>query len=170
MPFLIRRSFFARTAALRQMQPFEKALSLSSSGKYPRVSFPRTMAPLLSCYGCLHVFNISVPERVANFFPDHFFIFSESIFQIGENECKLGPITFPQKPPHLGDDPVGRRKPRSTRPTLPGARCHDLGSILTRISGSFGGVASELSQNGIWIRIIRNMESFQRPPRSVPRD
>ena len=30
---------------------------------------------LLSCYGCLHVFNISVPERVANFFSGPFFYF-----------------------------------------------------------------------------------------------
>ena len=77
---------------------------------------------------------------------------------------------FPQEPPHLGDDPVGRRKPRSTRPALRGASCHDLGSILTRISGSFGGVARELIQNGIWIRIMSIMESFERPPRSVPSD
>jgi hypothetical protein len=55
---------------------------------------------------------------------------------------------FPREPPDLGDDPVGRRKPGSTTPTLRGARCHDLGSILTRISGSFGGVARELIQNG----------------------
>jgi hypothetical protein len=150
------------------MQPFEKAPDLSSSGNTRGFRFRGTWR---LCFLVTVVFmssTLACPRRSPIFFQAIFLFFLESIFQIGESEYKLGLIVFPQEPPHLGDDPVGRRKPRSTTPTLRGASCPDLGSILTMISGSFGGVARDVSQNGIWIRVMCNMESFQRPPRSVP--
>src|SRR6266478_1989713 len=47
---------------------------------------------------------------------------------------------------------------------------NDIGSILTRISAAFGTATRDVSQNGNWFRVIPIMESFERPPRSVPTD
>ena len=45
-----------------------------------------------------------------------FFIFLKSVFEIGENEPKLGPMPFLQLAPQLGDDPIAHLKPPSITP------------------------------------------------------
>ena len=70
----------------------------------------------------------------------------------------------------LRDDPVTHLRPLSPRPFIARIGSNDIDLILTRISASFGATTRELNQNGNWIRIIPIMESFARPPRSVPSD
>ena len=48
------------------------------------------------------------------------FFFWKSISRIREKEQKLGPITFLQRGPQLGDDPVSHFRLVTTRPTLQG--------------------------------------------------
>jgi hypothetical protein len=46
----------------------------------------------------------------------------------------------------------------------------DVGAPLTRVSATFSASTREVSQNGNRIRVMSNMESFQRSPRSMPTD
>ena len=55
-------------------------------------------------------------------------------------------------------------------PLLSRAGSSEVDSILTRISATFFVAEREVSQNGILIRVMCLMESFERPPRSVPSD
>jgi hypothetical protein len=67
----------------------------------------------------------------------------------------------------MRQDPIGHSDRRAGLSRVhPG---HELSAILTKIARSFGVSASDLSQNGNWIRIMYDMESFRRPAGNVPR-
>ena len=78
------------------------------------------------------------------------------------------PIAFLQGGPQLRDDPVFHFRLVTYQAYLARTWSNEVDSILTSIPATFLVAEREVSQNGIFIRVIRNMESFERPPKSVP--
>jgi hypothetical protein len=94
------------------------------------------------------------------FFFGLFFKIRESAHELGSLSCFLERRSFAEDPvAHLGE---------LKSDLLCEGQQQRYCWILTRISGSFGGVVRDLIQTGNWIRVMSVMESFQRPSRSVP--
>ena len=98
--------------------------------------------------------------RGSNFFHRLFFIFLESLVQIGEGAHKLGPLAYQRRGPQLRNDPVAHLT-AEYQTELARVSSQDVGAPLTRVSATFSAATREVSQNKNWIRVMSVMESFQ---------
>ena len=108
-------------------------------------------------------------ERAGNFLPEAFLFFFGIHFSNSGERAEARAYAVFASELLLRDDPVAHLRPLLPEPYRAG-RQQRYRLILTRISASFGAVTRELSQNGNWFRVMSVMESFERPPRSVPSD
>ena len=91
------------------------------------------------------------------------------LFFFGKHFSEFGKVSLSQSPRHffgnsppLRSDPIGHVGSGASGLTCVGQQRSKV-EFLTKVSRTSSVTTREVSQNGIWIRVMCNMESFERP-------